>query len=159
MYCENVLDGANSLSVHIETLAWLSVVEELTSVAEEIDSDRREEARKLIAVANKALRSYDSKSVNFTDTIVVKARQHVISVLEFFPEMSNLVDSVFFVTVSSRSIEEILDRTEELDLSKLTKKEKKQIKNAFESTLNTFNSKLEEMEQELDDSDASDSHK
>jgi hypothetical protein len=157
MYSENVLDGGNSLSVHIETVAWLRVTEELAIMVPEIDDNRQDEARKLITVAKTALHSYASKSTNFADPLIVQARQSVKSLLAYFPEMTELIDCVFFLTVSTRSIEELLDRTEELDFNKLTKKEKNRIKNAFESTFDTFSSKLREMEKELEDSYLDDS--
>lgn len=157
MYSSRVLDGGNSQSVHTEALAWLKVMEELAFGVPEIGCDRQDEARRLIGEAETALRSCASKSTDFADPLVANAQEAVKSVLEFFPERTELVNCVFFLALSTCSLSVLLDCAEELDVNKVSKRQRQRLRKSMESALDTLDAKLREMERALEDSDSPDS--
>lgn len=154
MYREKMFDGSNSKSVRIEASAWMKAMEELTYDISDISRDRQEQAQRLIEDAQTALQACASKDLRFTDPLVANAKRTVTSVLEFLSDRSELVDCVFFIALSTGSLDSLLDRAEELEIGKLPKRQRQRFRGSMESAIDSLDSKLKKMEEDLDDSDA-----
>jgi len=154
MYETRILDGSHSEWVYIEAGAWLKVFEELSANLSDIGSERRNDARRLIDEATTALRLCTSKAMGFDDPLVASARKAVKAALSPAPDMVALVDAVFFLALSTYSLESLVDRAENIDLTQLPSRQRQELRKALESALNTFETQIVEMEKELNGSDA-----
>jgi len=150
MYSQNVLNGTNCERVQTEASAWLKVMDELASLTGDLSRDRRAEARRLIREGKAALAVCLAKRIVLTSPRVKKAQQLVNSVLAIFPQWSKLVDCVFFLAVSTSSLDALVTRAEAMGSSGLSNVQRRRIKQALDSVVDALDAKLGAWQKELE---------
>lgn len=148
-YARNILEGKHLGRVQTEVLAWLNVLEQLEDMVDELDPERRAEARKLIHKTMTALAFCKGERITPANRKLTMARRDLKRLLPILDDWAGFIDTIFFIQMSNIGLDRLITLAEALCADGISKEQKRELLKGIESTNNAYGAKLAQIEQGL----------
>lgn len=148
-YARNILEGKHVGRVQTEVLAWLKVLEQLEDLVDELDPERRDEARKLIHKTLAALALCKGQKITPANRKLTMARRDLKRLLPIFDDWAGVIDTAFFIHMSDISLNRLITLTAAICKQGVTPEQKRDLVQGLEASCNAFGAKLVQIERGL----------
>lgn len=147
-----LLTSHNVELLRFECRIWDDILTELSQEElGELSNEKKPRVLELSRSAQTILRKCLNEVVSIEDPLVFDARAMLERTLAEANELSDVMDSTFFVRMSAQWVDQLMDETESIEPDSVDENEKQQIKRKLRAIVDDIEATMQEIDPDSDD--------